>query len=113
MCTIEVDGMTYADKKEGDTFSTGWGEIKIISINVSAQTVTIMHGDQTLTLHVGERADEVTRRATSACAGGRAARARDATGRPKGRPVAFPAASAALPVPRQVYIVAAWTDSAG
>jgi len=53
MCTIEVDGVTYADKKEGDTFSTGWGDIKILSINVSAQSVTIMHGDQTLTLHVG------------------------------------------------------------
>jgi hypothetical protein len=53
MCTIEVDGVTYSDKKEGDTFSTGWGDIKILSINVSAQSVTIMHGDQTLTLHVG------------------------------------------------------------
>ena len=53
MCTIEVDGVTYSDKKEGDTFSTGWGEIKIISIDVGAQTVTILHGDQTLTLHVG------------------------------------------------------------
>ena len=52
-CTIEVDGKTYADKKEGDTFSTGWGEIKIISINVDAQSVTILHGDQTLTLNVG------------------------------------------------------------
>jgi hypothetical protein len=53
MATIEVDGKTYADKKEGDTFSTGWGDIKILSIDVSAQSVTIMHGDQTLTLHVG------------------------------------------------------------
>ena len=53
MCTIEVDGTTYPDKKEGDTFSTSWGEIKILSIDVGAQTVTIMHGDQTLTLHVG------------------------------------------------------------
>lgn len=53
MATLEVDGKTYADKKEGDTFSTGWGDIKILSINVSAQTVTVMHGDQTVTLHVG------------------------------------------------------------
>jgi hypothetical protein len=53
MCTIEVDGTTYADKKEGDEFSTGWGDIKIVSINVDAQSVVIMHGDQTLTLHVG------------------------------------------------------------
>lgn len=53
MATIEVDGTTYADKKEGDTFSTGWGDIKIISINVGAQSVVIQHGDQTLTLRVG------------------------------------------------------------
>ena len=54
MCTIEVDGKTYADKEEGDTFGTGWGQIKIISINVGAQTVTVMHGDETLTLHAGQ-----------------------------------------------------------
>lgn len=53
MATIEVDGTTYSDKEEGDTFSTGWGDIKIVSINVDAQSVVIMHGDQTLTLHVG------------------------------------------------------------
>lgn len=53
MCTIEVDGTTFADKKEGDTFSTGWGDIKIVSINVGAQSVVIQHGDQTLTLYVG------------------------------------------------------------
>jgi hypothetical protein len=53
MCTIEVDGTTYADKKEGDTFSTGWGDIKVVSINVGAQSVVIQHGDQTLTLYVG------------------------------------------------------------
>ena len=45
MVTIKVDSTIYSDKKQGDTFSTGWGEIKILSINVSAQTVTIMHGD--------------------------------------------------------------------
>lgn len=54
MATIEVDGKTYADKKVGDEFSTGWGDIKIIAINVGAQTVTIQHGDQTLTLHAGQ-----------------------------------------------------------
>lgn len=54
MATIEVDGKTYADKKAGDTFSTGWGDVKVVSINVGAQTVTVMHGDQTLTLHVGQ-----------------------------------------------------------
>ncbi len=54
MVTIEVDGVTYADKKVGDVFSTGWGDIKIVSINVGAQTVTVQHGDQTLTLHAGQ-----------------------------------------------------------
>lgn len=54
MATIEVDGVTYADKKVGDVFSTGWGDVKIVSINVGAQTVTVLHGDQTLTLRVGQ-----------------------------------------------------------
>jgi hypothetical protein len=54
MATFEVDGKTYADKKVGDVFSTSWGEIEVLSINVGAQTVTILHGDQTLTLHAGQ-----------------------------------------------------------
>jgi len=54
MVTLEIDGKTYSDKKVGDTFSTSWGEIKIIAINVDAQTVTIMHGDQTITLRAGQ-----------------------------------------------------------
>jgi len=52
--TLEVDGKTYADKKVGDVFSTSAGEIKVIAINVDAQTVTIMLGDQTLTLRAGQ-----------------------------------------------------------
>jgi predicted RNA-binding protein with TRAM domain len=52
--TIEVDGKTYSDLKVGDVVDTSWGQIKIISINVGAQTVTIMHGDQTITLRVGQ-----------------------------------------------------------
>jgi hypothetical protein len=52
--TLEIDGKTYADKTVGDEFDTGWGQIKILSINVGAQTVTFMHGDQTLTLHAGQ-----------------------------------------------------------
>ncbi len=52
--TFEVDGKTYSDKKQGDVFSTSFGEIEVLSINVNAQTVTIMHGDQTLTLHAGQ-----------------------------------------------------------
>jgi hypothetical protein len=54
LATIEVDGKTYSDKKVGDVFSTSWGEIKVIAINVSAQTVTLMHGDQTITLRAGQ-----------------------------------------------------------
>jgi hypothetical protein len=54
LVSLEIDGKTYADKKVGDTFSTSWGEIKILSINVGAQTVTIMHGDQTITLRAGQ-----------------------------------------------------------
>ena len=54
MATIEVDGKTYSDKKVGDVFSTSWGEIKVIAIDVSAQTVTLMHGDQTITLRAGQ-----------------------------------------------------------
>jgi hypothetical protein len=54
LVTLKVDGTTYSDKKQGDTFTTGWGEIKILSISVSAQTVTIMHSDATLTLQAGQ-----------------------------------------------------------
>lgn len=54
MATFEVDGKTYADKKVGDVFSTSAGEIKVIAINVDAQTVTIVLGDQTLTLRAGQ-----------------------------------------------------------
>ena len=52
--TIEVDGKTFSDLEQGETISTSWGEIQIVSINVNAQTVTILHGDQTLTLHAGQ-----------------------------------------------------------
>ena len=54
VATFEVDGKTYSDKEQGDVFSTSFGEIEVLSINVNAQTVTIMHGDQTLTLHAGQ-----------------------------------------------------------
>jgi len=54
MATFEVDGKTYADKQVGDVFSTSWGEIKVVAIDTGAQTVTIMHGDQTLTLKAGQ-----------------------------------------------------------
>ena len=54
MVTFEVDGKVYADKVVGDVFSTAWGEIAVIAINVDAQTVTIVHGDQTIVLHAGQ-----------------------------------------------------------
>jgi len=54
LVTIKVDGKTYSDKQQGDVISTSWGEIKIVSISVGGQTVTILHGDQTLTLRAGQ-----------------------------------------------------------
>ncbi|MBE3032565.1 MAG: hypothetical protein IMZ74_05125, partial [Actinobacteria bacterium] len=54
MATFEIDGKTYADKKVGDVFSTSAGEIQVIAINGDAQTVTIVLGDQTLTLRAGQ-----------------------------------------------------------
>ena len=54
MVTFEVDGKTYADKKVGDVFSTSAGEIQVIAINVDAQTVTFVLGDQTITLRAGQ-----------------------------------------------------------
>ena len=54
MTTLEVDGKTYSDLKVGDTVQTPAGEIAVIAINVSAQTVTIMLGDQTIVLHAGQ-----------------------------------------------------------
>jgi hypothetical protein len=54
LVTLTVDGKTYSDKKQGDTFSTSWGSIKILSISVNQQTVTIMHGDATITLNANQ-----------------------------------------------------------
>jgi hypothetical protein len=54
LVTLEVDGKTYSDLEQGEVISTSWGEIEIVAINVNAQTVTIRHGDQTLTLHAGQ-----------------------------------------------------------
>jgi len=54
LVTFEVDGKTYSDKKVGAVFSTSAGEIKIIAINVGAQTVTFVLGDQTITLRSGQ-----------------------------------------------------------
>jgi hypothetical protein len=54
LVTLKVDGKTYSDLKNGAVVDTSWGQIEIVAINVNAQTVTILHGDQTLTLHAGQ-----------------------------------------------------------
>jgi hypothetical protein len=54
LVTLEVDGKTFSDLQQGEVISTSWGEIEIVSININSQTVTIRHGDQTLTLHAGQ-----------------------------------------------------------
>jgi hypothetical protein len=54
LVTIKVDGKTYSDLEQGDVIDTSWGQIEILSISVNGQTVTILHGDQTLTLHAGQ-----------------------------------------------------------
>lgn len=52
--TIKVDGTTYSDKQVGDSFSTSWGEVKVLAINEGQQTVTVQHGDETIVLHAGQ-----------------------------------------------------------
>ena len=52
--TFKVDGTTYADKGVGAVFATDWGQIKVLAISASMQTATILHGDDTLVLHVGQ-----------------------------------------------------------
>lgn len=52
--TIAVDGVTYADLEVGDTVDTDWGQFKVLAIDSGAQTVTILHGDDTLVLRVGQ-----------------------------------------------------------
>ena len=52
--TLVIDGTTYAAKKVGAVLNTGWGQVKILGINGPAQTVTILHADVQVTLHVGQ-----------------------------------------------------------
>lgn len=52
-CTIEVDGVIFQDKKVDDILSTNWGQVKILRIDVAAQTVTVLHGSETRVLTVG------------------------------------------------------------
>jgi hypothetical protein len=54
LATLEVDGKTYPDKKVGVIVTTSWGQVKILAIDVNGQTVTVMHGDQTVVLHAGQ-----------------------------------------------------------
>jgi hypothetical protein len=54
VATFEIDNKTYSDKEVGDVFATSAGEIEVLAINVGAQTVTILLGDQTFTLHAGQ-----------------------------------------------------------
>ena len=51
---IEVDDVVYQNKRVGDILSTGWGEVKITRIDVSAQSVTVLHGSETRVLYVGQ-----------------------------------------------------------
>lgn len=52
--TLVVDGTTYAAEKIGAVLTTDWGQIKIMGINGPAQTVTILHGDEQVTIDVGQ-----------------------------------------------------------
>lgn len=52
--TFVVDTTTYADKGVNDTFSTAAGQIKVVSIDAGSQSVAILRGDESLTLHTGQ-----------------------------------------------------------
>ena len=54
LATIEVDGRTYSDLKVGAVVTTSWGQIEVLAIDVGGQTVTILHGDQRITLRAGQ-----------------------------------------------------------
>jgi hypothetical protein len=52
--TFQVDGVVYQDKNVGDTTSTAWGQVKVVSISSETQTVVLLHGSETRTLQVGQ-----------------------------------------------------------
>jgi hypothetical protein len=54
VCTIKVNGQTYSDKKIGAVIDTDAGQVKIVAISEAAQSVTVLYGDVTLVLHVGQ-----------------------------------------------------------
>ncbi|MCL4368026.1 MAG: hypothetical protein M1337_02470 [Actinobacteria bacterium] len=53
--TFEVDGVVYQNKPVGAVVSTGWGQIKVLSINADGQTVTLLHGSETRVMSVGQQ----------------------------------------------------------
>ena len=52
--TYQVDGVVYQDQNVGDTASTAWGQVKVVSISSETQTVVLLHGSETRTLQVGQ-----------------------------------------------------------
>lgn len=56
--TIKVDGTTYADLEAGESVQTDWGQVKVLAVDAGAQTATILHGDDTLVLHVGQAVEK-------------------------------------------------------
>jgi hypothetical protein len=52
--TFDIDGVVYADQEVGAVFATDWGEIKVLAIDAGAQSATILHGDDTIVMHVGQ-----------------------------------------------------------
>ena len=52
--TFQVDSTVYSDVQKGDTVSTSFGQIKVLDINTSSQTVTLLHGSETELLSVGQ-----------------------------------------------------------
>jgi hypothetical protein len=52
--TFDIDAVVYADQEVGAVFATDWGEVKVLAIDAGAQTATILHGDDTIVMHVGQ-----------------------------------------------------------
>ena len=52
--TLRVGSVTYSDETSGTVLSTSAGEIRIVSINANAQTVTLVLGSATFTVHAGQ-----------------------------------------------------------
>jgi hypothetical protein len=51
--TFQVDNSLYTDKTAGSIINTSFGQIKIVSIDPDAQTVTLLQGSETHILPVG------------------------------------------------------------